>query len=55
MRSLETESNGLFHQHIFIYSSINNQLKIGYGAYFVVSELGCIAEVIRRYGESAVF
>ena len=32
----------MFHQHIFIDGSVNNQLKIGYGAYFVVSGL-CVS------------
>ena len=30
----------MLYSHIFIDGSVNNQLKIGYGAYLVVSELG---------------
>ncbi|MEI2768370.1 MAG: RNase H family protein [Nitrosomonas sp.] len=34
----------MLYSHIFIDGSVNNQLKIGYGAYLVVSELGTAIE-----------
>ena len=37
----------MLYSHIFIDGSVNNQLKIGYGAYLVVSELGAAIESLK--------
>lgn len=37
----------MLYSHIFIDGSVNNQLKIGYGAYLVVSELGAAIELLK--------
>lgn len=37
----------MLYLHIFIDGSVNNQLKIGYGAYLVVSELGAAIESLK--------
>ncbi|WP_394809300.1 ribonuclease HI [Nitrosomonas sp.] len=37
----------MLYSHIFIDGSVNNQLKIGYGAYLVVSELGTGIELLK--------
>ena len=37
----------MLYSHIFIDGSVNNQLKIGYGAYLVLSELGAAIESLK--------
>lgn len=37
----------MLYSHIFIDGSVNNQLKIGYGAYLVVSELGAAIKSLK--------
>ena len=37
----------MLYLHIFIDGSVNNQLKIGYGAYLVLSELGTAIESLK--------
>ena len=45
----------MFHYHIFTDGSVDTQLKVGYGAYLLVSDLGAPIESLKRYGESEAF
>ncbi|HRB29717.1 MAG TPA: hypothetical protein PK517_06065 [Nitrosomonas sp.] len=45
--SLKRDFSNMLYLHIFIDGSVNSQLKIGYGAYLVVSELGAAIESLK--------
>lgn len=38
----------MFHSHIFTDGSVNTQLKMGYGAYFMLPDLGVSEESVKN-------